>query len=49
MQLVLKHYIANFDDTDIIFGPIFKEQAEVIHEKEKKNNLIMLTYSMIWI
>lgn len=37
--------LANFDDTDIIFGPIFKEQAEVIYEKAKKNNLIMLTYS----
>ncbi len=37
--------LANFDDTDMIFGPIFKEQAEVIYEKAKKNNLIMLTYS----
>ena len=36
---------ANFSDVDMIFGPVFKEQAEIVYKKAKKNNLIMLTYS----
>jgi ABC-type branched-subunit amino acid transport system substrate-binding protein len=35
----------DFSSIDIILGPVFKEQAEVIYPLAQKNNLLMLTYS----
>ena len=35
----------NLDDIDIILGPIFKDQAEIVYKQAKKNNLLMITYS----
>ena len=35
----------NFDDIDIILGPIQKEQAKEIYIKAKKNKILMIVYS----
>ena len=35
----------DFNNIDIILGPVFKEQVKAIHEYAKQKNLVMITYS----
>jgi ABC-type branched-subunit amino acid transport system substrate-binding protein len=35
----------NFVDIDIILGPVFKEQADILYSYALANNLVMITYS----